>query len=243
MANQYSPFITGISLEKEHDYLIELTALGVLTAIRSAVRLIKKKNDLKGFSVAIQGVGKVGLTLANLLIESGCEVIVTDINADAIERCRSQLPVKVYQPDKILNVPCDILIPCGLGGILNETTIPALNTKIICGAANNQLASKEMAALIASRGITYIPDYVANVGGAIYASQSYLGDTVEQISYRVISTINTLVENIINKSREMNITPTEIARNMVMDVLLSRGVDQIKADLGAWWIDKEKLVA
>ena len=39
----------------------------------------------------------------------------------------------------ILATPCDILAPCALGAVLNAKTIPLLQTKIVCGAANHQL--------------------------------------------------------------------------------------------------------
>ncbi|MFH8562546.1 hypothetical protein [Streptomyces sp. NPDC017988] len=51
---------------------------------------------------------------------------------------------------------------------------------MVCGSANNQLARPEVEVRLAERGILYVPDYVANAGGAIQAAGELVGATVEQ---------------------------------------------------------------
>ena len=69
----------------------------------------------------------------------------------------------------------DIFAPCALGGVLTAETAEALTARLICGAANNQLATPEVAALLAARGITYLPDYVVNAGGIISVASEIHG--------------------------------------------------------------------
>jgi leucine dehydrogenase len=61
----------------------------------------------------------------------------------------------------------DLLAPCALGGVLDHASVPELRCRAIAGAANNQLASDEIAPLLAERGILWAPDFVCNAGGII----------------------------------------------------------------------------
>src|SRR6185312_7694647 len=70
-------------------------------------------------------------------------------------------------PYTALGVQVDVLAPCALGGVFNEDTVPRLQAPVIAGAANNQLADEAIADLLATRGILWAPDFVANAGGII----------------------------------------------------------------------------
>ena len=60
-----------------------------------------------------------------------------------------------------------MVAPCALGAVLDHLTVPELRCRAVAGAANNQLASDDVAALLAERGIAWAPDFVANAGGII----------------------------------------------------------------------------
>ncbi len=60
-----------------------------------------------------------------------------------------------------------MLVPCALGGFLDDVTVPRLRCRAIAGAANNQLAGDGVAELLAGRGILWAPDFVVNAGGLI----------------------------------------------------------------------------
>jgi glutamate dehydrogenase/leucine dehydrogenase len=77
---------------------------------------------------------------------------------------------------EILAEPCDILAPNALGGILNPESIMRLRTKIVCGAANNQLLDQDRdAALLRERSIVYVPDFVANRMGIVNCANEQYG--------------------------------------------------------------------
>ena len=82
--------------------------------------------------------------------------------------------------------------------MLNDDTVPALRCRAIAGAANNQLASDDLDAALAERGILWAPDFVCNAGGIIniavelepdglhdrprrHATSGPIGDTLRQI--------------------------------------------------------------
>jgi leucine dehydrogenase len=68
----------------------------------------------------------------------------------------------------MFDLDIDIYAPCALGATVNDDTLSKLKCKIICGAANNQLADeKKHGELVLSKGILYAPDFVVNAGGII----------------------------------------------------------------------------
>lgn len=148
------------------------TALGTFCGIQAAVKFQLDRDDLEGLTVAIQGAGNVGYGLAKRLHEAGAKLLVADVSQKNVDRCVNEFNAKAIPTSDILTMPCDILAPCALGAILNEDSIPALQTKIIAGAANNQLLESHMGDDIAKRGILFCPDYVVNAGGLIHAASS-----------------------------------------------------------------------
>ena len=69
-----------------------------------------------------------------------------------------------------------MLAPCALGGALSPKTIPDLQAKIVCGAANNTLEDTERdGAALAERGILYVPDFVANRMGIVWCGNEQYG--------------------------------------------------------------------
>ena len=70
-------------------------------------------------------------------------------------------------PGRALTASVDLLAPCALGGFLDATTVPRLRCRAIAGAANNQLATDAVAALLAAREIVWAPDFVVNAGGIV----------------------------------------------------------------------------
>ena len=84
--------------------------------------------------------------------------------------------------------------PCALGGILNEITIPQLQTSVVAGAANNQLAHTIHGQLLHDNGILYAPDYVINAGGLIFAESRYSENSEEQMLQHIDTIGLTLLE-------------------------------------------------
>eukprot|EP00465_Bigelowiella_longifila_P012617 CAMPEP_0185277694 /NCGR_PEP_ID=MMETSP1359-20130426/59202_1 /TAXON_ID=552665 /ORGANISM="Bigelowiella longifila, Strain CCMP242" /LENGTH=186 /DNA_ID=CAMNT_0027871897 /DNA_START=21 /DNA_END=581 /DNA_ORIENTATION=+ len=77
--------------------------------------------------------------------------------------------------ERLWTSECDILSPCAYGAVLNEESIPKINSKIVCGAANNQLQDPHAhGELLLDRKIVYVPDFVANRMGIVNcANESY----------------------------------------------------------------------
>ncbi|MDB5579298.1 MAG: amino acid dehydrogenase [Bradyrhizobium sp.] len=163
------------------------TALGTLTAMHVAIERASRIR-LKDCTVAIQGVGHVGASLAHLLRALGATVIVADVNPANVEQVVAACGARPVPVDQIQAVEADVFAPCALGGILNDRTIGTLKAKVICGAANNQLETAEDGVRLADRGILYAPDYVVNAGGIINVAAEYFGWGPDDAERRVRET-------------------------------------------------------
>ncbi|WP_044873594.1 Glu/Leu/Phe/Val dehydrogenase dimerization domain-containing protein [Pseudomonas sp. LFM046] len=158
------------------------TALGVFAGIRATAHARLGSDDLEGLRVAVQGLGHVGYALAEQLHAVGAELLVSDLDAGRVQLAIEQLGAQPVAADAFLTTPCDILAPCGLGGVLNAQTVGQLRCAAVAGAANNQLAGSEIADEMEARGILYAPDYVINSGGLIYVALKHKGEGLSAIT-------------------------------------------------------------
>eukprot|EP00811_Abedinium_folium_P034570 NODE_7441_length_1578_cov_3.649897.p1 GENE.NODE_7441_length_1578_cov_3.649897~~NODE_7441_length_1578_cov_3.649897.p1 ORF type:complete len:442 (-),score=152.76 NODE_7441_length_1578_cov_3.649897:193-1518(-) len=165
------------------------TAAGVVSAMEGAASFLDGGDgSLEGLTVAVQGTGNVGAPLMrNLFNCNVAKVIASDVSAArlsnveglfASEVAAGRLELQQATPGdcSILATKCDIVAPCGFGAVLNDETIPTLRCRIVCGAANNQLADPaDGDVAIAERGITYVPDFVANRMGIVNCANETYG--------------------------------------------------------------------
>lgn len=155
-----------------------LTAYGVFQGMRASAQHEWGDPTLRGRKVGVAGVGKVGHYLVEHLLEDGAEVVVTDVREESVRRITDKYPQVTVAPDTdalIRTEGLDIYAPCALGGALNDETVPVLTARIVCGAANNQLAHPGVEKDLADRRILYAPDYVVNAGGVIQVADELHG--------------------------------------------------------------------
>jgi leucine dehydrogenase len=194
------------------------TAKGVLRGIQAAVEFKLGKNKLEGLHIAIQGLGHVGYALAAHLHELGVKLTVADINAASVEQAVKAFGATVVTPASIHKVPCDVFAPCALGAVINDNSIGELQTHIVAGAANNQLAHSYHGQLLHEKGILYATDYVINAGGLVYAASKYL-HTSEQLVSQQIDGIHTSLLVIFGRSLRENRPTNEIADTLAQEKL------------------------
>lgn len=196
------------------------TVHGVMAGIRAACFVKFGQTSLKNLSFAIQGLGHVGHGIANLLHQEGAKLYLADINKDTATNVAEELHQTIVSPEDIHKVECDVFVPCALGGVINSNSINQLNCKVIAGAANNQLQNTDIAQALHQRQILYVPDYIINSGGLIYAAGKYLKHHDEKIE-QDISAIYQRIVDISHKSINENIPPSlivdHIAKAMVMN--------------------------
>lgn len=163
------------------------TALGVFLSMKEAVRR-KFGADLKGMTVAVQGLGNVGSHLCALLHEAGAKLVVAEPRSAVAAAVACRYGATVTGLDAILDARCEIFAPCALGAVLDEKAVARLQARIVCGAANNVLATDDAGDRLTERGVLYAPDYVVNAGGIINVAAEYLGWSIEEAEARVRQT-------------------------------------------------------
>lgn len=195
------------------------TALGVFLSIVAAAKRRLGVGSLEGLSVAVQGVGNVGLHLCRLLHDAGAKLLVSDVNRANLRRAREQLPLTVVPAGQLLSSDVDILAPCALGSVLNEQAIPLIRATVVAGAANNQLATEADGARLADRGILYAPDYVINAGGVISVAREYLGQATDAAVRDEVKRIPRRLDGIFDEadasSQPTNIVADNLAKRIV----------------------------
>jgi leucine dehydrogenase len=164
------------------------TAYGTLQGLLATLNKKYGNEEVGKYSYAVQGVGHVGFEFVKLLREAGAKVFVTDINQEAVQRCVDDYGCEAVGLDEIYDVDADVYSPCALGGTVNADTIDRIKAKIICGAANNQLATDEIGDEITRRGVLYAPDYAVNAGGLMNVSIEFDGYNRER-AMRMMRTI------------------------------------------------------
>jgi leucine dehydrogenase len=173
------------------------TALGVFSGMQVACKHVFGEKSLNGRRVLVQGAGSVGGALIEYLRSAGADVMFSDVEEGSICRIRDDFNLRCISADKVYSEECDIFAPCALGGVLNSKTIPQLKCRVVAGGANNQLAEPKDAKRLKDRGVLYAPDYVINVGGAMFLigmetqnwSQEYMENEVTEGIQHVLQQI------------------------------------------------------
>ncbi|MEU7044074.1 Glu/Leu/Phe/Val dehydrogenase [Streptomyces varsoviensis] len=190
-----------------------LTAFGVFQGMRASAQAAWGEPTLRGRTVGIAGVGKVGHHLVRHLVEDGASVVVTDVRPESVERVLADHREgvrAVADTDALIRADLDVYAPCALGGALNEETVPALTAKIVCGAANNQLAHPGVEKDLADRSILYAPDYVVNAGGVIQVADELHGFDFDRAKAKATRIYDTTLA-IFDRAKSEGIPPAEAA--------------------------------
>ena len=157
-----------------------VTSRGVFAGLRACVEHTYGTDDLSDRTVVIQGVGKVGRGLAELLVDHGATVKVSDVDTEAVHELAAENDLGIVAPDDVYAESCDVFAPCAVGGVINDETISQLECDVVAGGANNVLERREHAAALHDRDILYAPDYVINAGGLITVAMEHEGETMEK---------------------------------------------------------------
>jgi len=206
-----------------------VTAWGVYQGLIACAEEAWKESSLSGRRVAVQGVGKVGYWLVKHLHDAGAEIVVSDVDVDAVARSVREFDVETADPDKIHAVECDIFAPCALGGIIRDDTLPELKCRIVAGSANNQLEREEHGEALQQMGVLYAPDYVINAGGLINVADELRGYDRERAMNKVEGIYRTLRE-VFLVARERGISTAQAA-----DAVAQSRIDRV-GRLRKYWV-------
>ncbi|MFM7469506.1 MAG: Glu/Leu/Phe/Val family dehydrogenase [Vampirovibrionales bacterium] len=158
-----------------------LTGLGVYLGMKAAFKAKTGSDSLAGKTVAVQGAGKVGFHLMSYLVKEGALVKTSDVNSQALQYVKAQLPqVEVVTPHALFETPVDVFSPNAVGGVITEDLAQTLQTQVVAGGANNPLATEQAGVILQHRDILFAPDFIVNAGGVILIASEIEGKTYEQ---------------------------------------------------------------
>ena len=183
--------------------------------------------------VVIQGFGDVGSNVAKLLSNEGFKIIaVGDIHGaisapsldisklvNHVEQTGSVVDfpgAKAISNQELLETECEILIPAAVENVINEENAGRVKTKIILEGANGPLTPSADKILL-DKGVTIIPDIVANSGSIIvcqFERTQGLYDMywdIDTIHQRLKERILKVYEETVNAATEMGISLREAA--------------------------------
>jgi len=169
----------------------EATGRGVLFVIREAAKKIGL--SLKGSKVVVQGFGNVGSVAADLLVKDGALIVgVSDVKGGIANPKGLDLPALMVhvaekktvagfpggtpvEGKKILEVPCDILIPAALENQITHVNASRLSARIIAEGANGP-TTHQADKILNKAGVMVIPDILANSGGVTVSYFEWVQD-------------------------------------------------------------------
>jgi leucine dehydrogenase len=193
---------------------VPATAFGVFEALRAAAEVCLGRSDLEGLRVAVQGLGNVGMPLCGYLSAAGAALAVSDLDANRCAQAAAAYGATVVAPEEIHTRQVDVFAPAALGAVLNDTTIPRLGCRIVCGGANNQLAEARHDAALAVRGIVFVPDYLANAGGVIDFHQETIDDQPAAVLASV-ARVGAITRDVLRCAAATGATPLSVADGIV----------------------------
>lgn len=206
------------------------TARGVFKALFAAAQhRWGPSGPLKGRRVLVQGLGSVGLPLAQMCAAEGARLLVADTSARALAAARDVLPEhEVIDSERVLDTECDVLSPCAYGALFDAERIARLSCQLIYGGANNQLVARsqaeelKLATLIAERGILTQPDWTYTSGGVLLGTEEYVnaaGPSLERVHARIDQVCGDGTRTLLERAEREAKTPTEVAYRQVEELL------------------------
>jgi len=228
----------------------EATGRGVISCANQACRSMDF--SLEGANVVVQGFGAVGGTAARLASRFGAKVIAVSsasggtynpkgLDIDAVSAWLEQNGDNlsgysggdVVTNQELLELPCDILIPAAIQNQITEDNAGALQCKLMVEGANGP-TTLEADAILADRGITVVPDILANAGGVTVSYFEWVQGlqqffwSEEEVNRKLIDLMESAYRSVDDLAKEKGVTLRTAALmrgiGRVTQAKLARGV-------------------
>jgi glutamate dehydrogenase/leucine dehydrogenase len=190
-----------------------VTAETVMRAMQLGLASATGSADLDGRTVGVVGVGKVGGSLARKLSRAGARVLAFDVDGSRLDALVEEAAAeRAPSAEAIFARELDVLAPCAAGGVVDAH----VGCRVVCGAANNPLASPEVAGALAARGVLYVPDFLANCGGLINCSGEWRRADDAEVD-RHIATAMARLADALEESRRTGEPPVTVAERRALE--------------------------
>ena len=203
-----------------------VTAYGTYMGMKASAKRAYGSDSLEGKTIAVQGLGKVGMNLCSYLHKEGAKLYVSNINEEALNYAVSKYDATIVSLDDIYDIEVDIFAPCAMGAIINDDTVERLKCDIVAGAANNQLKDEvKHGNALKDKGIYYAPDFVINAGGLINVYSEHTGYIREKAmaqTEKIYDTILDIFSISENEGINMQRAATNLAERRIESILKVR---------------------
>jgi glutamate dehydrogenase/leucine dehydrogenase len=227
----------------------EATAQGLVYVVEEACKV--KKISLRGATVAIQGFGNAGATAARLLSDRKAKIIALSDTRGGVTNSRGIDPIKAIRykersgtvvgmpgasrisNEDLLTLKCDILIPAALESVITLQNAEAVKARIVAEAANGP-TTPHADEILARRGVTVLPDILANAGGVtvsyfewVQNQEGLLWDS-DEVNVRLQKIMGRAFHDMIEMMRKHHVPPRAAAMALavgrVAEATLVRGL-------------------
>jgi glutamate dehydrogenase/leucine dehydrogenase len=227
----------------------EAMARGLVAVVEEACKL--KKIALRGATVAIQGFGHSGATVAQVFAEKKAKIIALSDTRGGVTNSRGIDPIKAIRykersgtvvgmpgasrttNDELLTMKCDILVPAALENVITLNNAEAIKARIVAEAANGP-TTPHADEILARKGITVLPDILANAGGVtvsyfewVQNQQGLIWDA-DEVNARLQKTIVRAFHEMVEAMRKHHVPPRAgamiLAVGRVAEATLVRGL-------------------
>lgn len=204
------------------------TAVSVFTGAKQATCYLGM--NLSECTVAIEGFGKVGSALGQLLATANASVVAISTSRGAIfnpkgldmkrltelATAEGSKVVDLY-PDAdridrtaLLELPVDLLCPCARHNSVHAGNVDRVVARIICSGANNPV-SPEAERVLFKQGVLCLPFFVTNCGGILGGTMEFASITREQIELFIDRHIGARIGWLLEEAARQGVLPSEIA--------------------------------
>lgn len=231
----------------------EATGRGVIIVMEEALKRMEHRRP-EDISIAIQGFGNVGAHAALYAYELGYKIVaITDVsggvyNPNGLDipyifeytRQRRENLLNTYVADEVdfienselWDIDCDVLIPAAMEDQIHERNADRIKAKLIVEGANGP-TTPEADDILNAKGITIMPDILANAGGVtvsyfewVQDLQNFFWDKPEinnQLQRILVKTSDRVFEIQEEKNIPMRMAAYASAINRVVDATKTRG--------------------
>ncbi len=227
----------------------DAAAHGLVTIVEEACKL--KKMSLRGASVAVQGFGNTGAAVARIFAEKKAKIVAISDTRGGVTNPRGIDPIKAIRykeraatvvgmpgasrisHDELLTMKCDILVPAALENVITLHNAEAIKARIVAEASNGP-TTPHADEILARRGITVLPDILANAGGVTVShfesmqNQQGLAWDLEEVNARLQKIMVRSFHEMVDTMRKHHVPPRAgamiLAVGRVSEALLVRGL-------------------
>jgi glutamate dehydrogenase (NAD(P)+) len=232
---------------------VEATGRGVMLMVREIARRLGRSVD--GLRVVVQGFGNVGSTAAFLLDQIGCKVIgisdatggyyrpagldipgmrtFTDRHSFRLLEGYSDPGVERISGEALLELDCDVLIPAAIENQITEQNAERIRASVIVEGANGP-TTPDADLILTERGVTIVPDILANSGGVIVSYFEWVqglqeffwdeGDVNEKLERIIVGAFNQVWQMAAERRLPLRTAAYLLAVQRVADANQTRGV-------------------